>query len=402
MVGPHQSPQRAALRIAQAFAEMDSGRPLPTALEVPLDVLELKAAVNCQAVRVERYQPPLGEELEAAVKALAKAKKPLIFVGSGALNVSREVKELAEMLQAPVVAYRTGLGILDSRHYLSLHQPPAKRYWPEADVVLAIGSNMRVPMQKWFKQHPPKIIRLDVDPLSHLRFNPPAIAITARAEEAMPLLLARLSQENPKRASRRDELLTLKAWWQQEVSVLGPQLSYLQVIREALGEDGIFVDEMTQIGFASRIAMPVYKPRSFITTGYQGTLGYGFPTALGVKLARPDVPVISINGDGGFMFAVAELATAVQHQIPLISLVFNNGQYGNVQQMQRGLYQGRVIATDLVNPDFVKLAESFGLLSLRAESPEALAKALALAQKEQGPSLIEIPIGDVPSVDRFR
>jgi acetolactate synthase-1/2/3 large subunit len=124
---------------------------------------------------------------------------------------------------------------------------------------------------------------------------------------------------------------------------------------------------------------------------------------LGVKVARPDVPVIAIAGDGGFMFAVQELATAVQHQIALVTLIFNNSQYGNVQQMQKHNYGGRVIATDLRNPDFVKMAESDGAQAFRAQSPhelrQAIRQGLALADV---PTIIEIPIGDVPSTDRFR
>ena len=174
------------------------------------------------------------------------------------------------------------------------------------------------------------------------------------------------------------------------------------MIREELGEDGIFVDELTQIGFVSRIVFPVYHPRTFISTGYMGTLGYGFPTALGVKVAKPDVPVISVAGDGGFMFGVQELATAVQQRIGLITLVFNNNQYGNVQQMQKNLYDNRVIATDLHNPDFVKLAKSFGAQGLQATTPQELRQAIQQGLKIDLPTIIEIPVGDVPSVDRFR
>jgi acetolactate synthase-1/2/3 large subunit len=156
------------------------------------------------------------------------------------------------------------------------------------------------------------------------------------------------------------------------------------------------------VGFVSRIVYPVYQPRTYISTGYMGTLGYGFPTALGVKVARPDVPVISVAGDGGFMFAVQELATAVQHRIGLITIVFNNNQYGNVQQMQKNLYDNRVIASDLHNPDFVKLAESFGAQGLRVISPAELRRAIQQGRQTDLPTLIEVPVGDLPSVDRFR
>jgi len=175
------------------------------------------------------------------------------------------------------------------------------------------------------------------------------------------------------------------------------------VIREELGEDGIFVDELTQVGFASRITYPVYNPRTFISTGYQGTLGYGFPTALGVKIARPDVPVISVCGDGGFMFGVQELATAVQHKIPLIVLLFNNNQYGNVQQMQKNNYGGRVIATDLHNPDFIRMTESYGAQALRATTPAEVRAAIQQGKRTTDvPTVIEVPFTEMPSVDQFR
>jgi acetolactate synthase I/II/III large subunit len=190
--------------------------------------------------------------------------------------------------------------------------------------------------------------------------------------------------------------------WRSRTMVLEPQMRYLNAIRSAMGEHGVFVDELTQVGFASRLVLPVYHPRTFISTGYMGTLGYGFPTALGVKVARPNVPVVSVTGDGGFMFGVGELATAVQHAISLAIVLFNNSQYGNVQQMQRSLYGGRIIATDLVNPDFVALARAFGAQAYRVREPHDLHAALHAAFATTGPTLIEVPVGDMPSVDQFR
>lgn len=397
------SPAEVPLLLKEAWRQMVSGRPGPVGLEVPMDVLERRALTDLAAEPGAPFRPPVDEDaVTAAAEMLAGARNPMIFTGSGAQGVSAEVTRLAEMLQAPVVGYRTGMGVVDARNPLSLHQPAAQPYWDKADVVLAIGTNMRVPRQKWAKAHRPKLIRIDVDAASHGLFGAPDLAITAFAEDVLGLLEDRLGRLSPRRDDRRDEMLGLRADWQARVAVLEPQLSYLRVIREELGEDGILVDELTQVGFASRIAYPVYKPRSFISTGYQGTLGYGFQTALGVKVARPDVPVISVTGDGGFMFGVQELASAVQHRIPLITLVFNNNQFGNVQQMQRNNYGGRVIATDLHNPDFIRMAESFGAQALRADNLEALRAAIRAGLKVDVPTLIEVPVGDMPSVDQFR
>ena len=143
---------------------------------------------------------------------------------------------------------------------------------------------------------------------------------------------------------------------------------------------------------------PVYEPRSFITAGFQGTLGFEFPTALGAQYGNPDRRVIAMSGDGGFLYNVGELATAVQHKIKAIAVVFNDQAYGNVRRTQRQSFGGRVIASELHNPDFVKLADSFGLLGLRAQGPEGLRQSLKQALDHDGPVLIEVPVGEMPSV----
>ncbi len=389
--------------MAEAFRQLQSGRPRPVGLEVPMDVLKAKTTVDLDPVPAAIYAPPMNVDLiEAAAKALGKAQNPIIYVGSGALGVSGEVTALAEQLQAPVVGYRTGRGVVDTRHPLGMYFHASHEYWKKADVVLAIGSNMRLPVKAWGTDAEMTIIRIDVDPTSHAIIKQPDIAITARAEDAVPELLNRIGAHNGKRQSRTEEMAALEADWFARSAFLEPQITYLSIIRDELGEDGIFVDDLTQVGYAGRLRYPVYKPRTYMTPGYQGTLGYGFPTALGVKVAKPDARVLSIAGDGGFMFSPQSLMTAVQHQIGLVTVIFNNNQYGNVQQMQRNLYAGRVIATDLLNPDFVKMAESFGAQGLRAETSDALRQAIQKGFATNGPTIIEVPMGDVEPVDRFR
>ena len=396
-------PSDAGRKIVQAFYEMNSGRPRPVALEVPMDILSMKAEVADEVHPLPIFMPPVDVgAIEEAGKLLGEAKRPMIFVGGGAQGVSEEVTQLAEMLQAPVVAYRMGQGVIDGRHYLSLHTPPSHEYYKTTDVVLAVGTYMRTPLQRWGTDSDMKIIRIDVDSDAMHRIQKPDLPIVAQAEDAMPLLLNAVEKYNHQRESIEDEMLELKATWAKQTTYLEPQNTYLKIIREELGEDGIYIDELTQVGFAARINMPAYKPRTFISTGYQGTLGYGFPTGLGAKVAKPDVPVLSIIGDGGFMFTVQSLATAVQHKIGLVTVIFNNNAYGNVQQMQKHNYGGRVIATDLVNPDFVKLAEAFGANGFRAETEEQLRESMRKGFASELPTIIEVPIGETPSVDRFR
>jgi thiamine pyrophosphate-dependent acetolactate synthase large subunit-like protein len=182
-------------------------------------------------------------------------------------------------------------------------------------------------------------------------------------------------------------------WYWAAVAVerLTPQLGYVRAIRAALPRDGFFVDEMCQVGYTAWLGLPVYEPRHFVTSGYQGTLGYGFPTALGVKVAHPDKAVVSVSGDGGFLFACAELATAAQYGIGVAVVVFDNGSFGNVRRDQQRTF-GRVIGSDLENPDFVRLGESFGVPSLRVDSPAALERELRVALGRAGPTLLVVPI----------
>jgi acetolactate synthase-1/2/3 large subunit len=398
-----EAPGDAASLVAEAFRQLRSGRPRPVGLEIPMDILEMRTAVGAPGYPLPpEYPEPDLDLIGQAARKLGAAKRPMIFVGGGAMNGSSEIRELAEMLQAPVVAYRTGRGVLDSRHYLSLVAPEAHPLWKDADVVLAVGTNLRMPLQQWGVDDDLTVIRIEVDPTAHDRIRAPDIAITARAEDALRPLIDAVARINVARASRADEMRTRKTGWNAECAFLAPQRAFLEVIREELGEDGIFVEELTQVGFSARAIYPVYHPRTYIGTGYQGTLGFGFPTALGVKVARPDVPVVSVSGDGGFMFCVQELATAVQHRIPLVSIIFNNSQYGNVQQMQRQLYGNRVIATDLVNPDFVRMAESFGAAAWRARDAAELRSAIRAGLAADVPVVIDVPVGDLPDVDRFR
>src|SRR5690606_17731312 len=182
---------------------------------------------------------------------------------------------------------------------------------------------------------------------------------------------------NRRRPSREEELSAIKAAMFAEFERnVAPQMRILRVIREELPDDGFFVDEVTQVGYVSWYGFPAYAPRRIITSSYQGNLGYGYATALGVQAAHPDSKVISIGGDGGFMYQSQELATAVRYGLNVVNIVFTNDAYGNVRRDQQELFGGRVIASDLCNPDFVRYAESFGVAAFRADGPEELRQAL--------------------------
>ena len=278
--------------------------------------------------------------------------------------------------------------------------PLAHELWGEADVVLGIGTRLFYGFQQWGVDDKLSIIRVDADPEEPDRVRKAAVALIGDAAPILRRLVAAL--DGHKRASRHDEMVERQAKWRKRMEKLAPQISYLDAIRDALGEDGILVEDITQMAFAARITYPVYKPRTFISPGFQDPLGWGYATALGVQDARRDVPVVAICGDGGFMFTATELATAVQHRIPLTAIVFNDDAFGNVRRIQEERYGNRLIACDLTNPDFVRFAESFGAAAERARGPQELRAALdrSLKRRDQ-PTLIEVPVGPFPSPWEF-
>jgi acetolactate synthase-1/2/3 large subunit len=262
---------------------------------------------------------------------------------------------------------------------------------------------MLYPFQHWGVDDRIKIVRVDADPQEPARFRKPDAALIGDARPVLQRLLEALPKHNRKRLPRKEEMEERQAKLRAQLQAkIAPQLAFLDAIRAELPDDGIFVDEVTQIGFAARIAFPVYEPRTFLSPGYQDNLGWGFATALGAQHARPDVPVVSINGDGGFMYTANEMATAVRHRIPLVAVVFADGAFGNVRRIQEERFGNRLIANDLANPDFVKFAESFGAASERARTPDELRGALKRGFKRRdGPTLIEVPVGAFPSPWEF-
>jgi acetolactate synthase-1/2/3 large subunit len=318
----------------------------------------------------------------------------MIFVGSGAIGAGAEILELAELIDAPVVAFRSGRGIVSNAHELGLTMAAAYRLWPRTDLMIGIGTRMELTtMTRWpYRPDGLKSIRIDIDPSEMRRFVPDA-AVVADARAGTGELLAAVRKAGYARTKgRRAAIRDASAEALEQIQHIQPQMAYLNILREVLPSNAIVTDELSQVGFASWYGFPVYEPRTFISSGYQGTLGSGFPTALGAKVAHPDRPVVAITGDGGFMFGVQELATAVQFNIGVVTLVFNNNAYGNVRRDQRERFDGRVVASDLVNPDFVKLAESFGVGATRVTSPDQFRGALETGLADGGPYVIVIEV----------
>jgi len=388
-------PDAAPTLVSRAFQEMLSGRRGPVALEMPWDVFTQRVDVGAsKPFDLFPAPQPDSERIKAAAALVASSKTPMIFVGSGAIHARDEILELAELIDAPVVAFRSGRGIVSNAHELGLTMAAAYRLWPSTDLMIGIGSRMELPtMFRWpFRPDGLKSVRIDIDPSEMRRFTPDAPVIADAQAGTRELLAAVRKAGYTKTSGRRSAIREASAVALREIQKVQPQMAYLNILREVLPHNAIVTDELSQVGFTSWYGFPLYEPRTSITSGYQGTLGSGFPTALGAKVAHPDRPVVAITGDGGFMFGVQELATAVQFNIGVVTLVFNNNAYGNVRRDQRERFDGRVVASDLVNPDFVKLAESFGVAAARVTSPETFRSALEKALTGGGPYLIDIEV----------
>jgi acetolactate synthase-1/2/3 large subunit len=275
--------------------------------------------------------------------------------------------------------------------------PIGHRLWAEADAVLAVGTRLHWPLNWWGTDERLKIVRLDIDPEEPSRFRAPDCAVVADAAAGLRALAARLPARNRARPSREEEFARERGWFAAELAKMEPQMSFVRAIREALPEDGIFVEEVTQVGFLTRLALPVTRPRTFLSPGHQDNLGWGYGAALGAQAAMPERKVLAIAGDGGFMYQAAELATAVHHKLPVVVVVFDDGAFGNVRRIQADQFGNRLIACDLTNPDFVKFAESFGVAAFRARTGAELARALDEALALNAPALVHVPVGEMPS-----
>jgi acetolactate synthase-1/2/3 large subunit len=392
ITAPHEAP----LRVRDALKAMMSGRRRPAALECAIDVWGRRGPVEFPDMPAELEEPPLDPDaVEAAAKLLGAAKNPLIVAGGGAMDAGGPLLAVAEMLQAPVLTYRRGRGAIPTTHPLHVNLPLGHRLWKEVDVVLAVGTRLMIQQANWGMDDDVKVIRLDIDPEEPNRMRRPAVALVGDAGRYLEALLDRLPAHAGKRAPA--DLGAHRGWMAERLAQFEPQMGYLKAIRSALPPHGVFVDDVTQMGFAARLNFEVTRPRTYLSPGYQDNLGWAYGAALGAASALEDTPVVCVAGDGGFMYQAGELATAVKHNLPVVVVVFDNGLFGNVHLIQRNDYGGRHISTELANPDFVKLADAFGMASFRATDPAGLEAVLKQAIALKGPALVHVPCGEWPS-----
>ncbi len=375
--------------VARAFQAMQSGRPGPVALEMPWEQFAVSGEVTPQEPLAAHPNPPVDSvKIAELAKLVAGAKNPMIWVGGGAVHAGAEILALAEKLGAPVVSFRSGRGIVDDRHPLGLTIAAGYKLWPETDLLIAFGTRLEVPTMRWGKAPAGlKMARIDIDSAEMPRLRVDLGIVGDSADNAAALTAAVAQRQD---ASRAVTIARAKADALEAIQRVQPQMTWLNVIRDVMPENGILCDEMTQAGYVSWFGFPIYHPRGLVTSGFSGTLGAGFPTALGVKVAHPDKAVVALTGDGGFLFGGSELATAVQHGINLVTVLFNNSAYGNVLRDQHRIYEGRDSGSALKNPDFQTYAKAFGVPSWRVTDGDGLRKALTEALAANSPALIEV------------
>ncbi len=383
--------------VNEAVTQLRTGRPRPVEIEMPPETMEDEGEVElAEPRRVTRPGAPAAD-LDRAAEMLLAAATPVIYAGGG-VNLSGchdVLAAVAEHLQAGVVTSAEGKGAVSDHSELALgaafwRESPLRAHVHSADVVLAVGSRLALVSF----QPGQRIVQFDVDPEEIGRNHPAAVGLVGDARATLEALLERLRSAGPPRLSRKAEFQALRA----QVAALAtqePQASILKSLRAGTPEDAILVAGMNQIGYYSRPFWPVYAPRTYLSSSYSGNLGYAFPVALGAKVARPDRPVVAVSGDGGFLFNVQELATAVQHKINVVAVVFNDNAYGNVARDLDEAWGG-AYGAQLHNPDFMRLAEAFGVLGLRAAEPTEVGRLVADAVQMDRPVLIEVPVGRMP------
>jgi acetolactate synthase-1/2/3 large subunit len=385
--------------LRDAVRQLRSGKPAPVGVEIAHDVLAASGEVELlrpDPAEDGRLRPDPREIAQAAAM-LDGARLPVIYVGGGVLaseGAPVALQALAERLRAPVVMGENGRGALSDRHKLALNALGGRAVFAHADVVLVVGSRFvdTVVGKPLWPGERTRYVHLNVDPAAWATPRRADATITADAA----LGLAALEAAVARRTAPGPDLDAVRAWARGQSDAIEPQRSWIAALRAAIPEDGVLVNELTQVGYYARFAYPTYAPNTLLGPGYQGTLGYGFPTALGVAAGNPDRAVVSITGDGGFGWSLQELATARRYDLRCATIVFNDGHFGNVRRMQQDQF-GESFGDALCNPDFDLLARAFGVPYARCDAPARLESVLREALQRGGPTLIEARVGEMPS-----
>jgi len=380
--------------VREAVVQLKSGRPRPVEIEMAPETMEDEGLVELLPPAEIARQVAAARDLDRVAELLLASRAPLIYAGGGVhLSGAHDaLAQVAEHLQAGVAQSAEGKGAVSDHNSLSLgaafwRDSALRAHIHEADVVLAVGSRLAVVS---FKPGT-RIVQIDADELEIGRSHQDTVGLVGDARATLEALLERLRAASAPRPSRKAEHEALRAKMAGE-NTMEPNASIIKSLRAGAPENTILVAGMTQIGYYSRPFWPVYEPRTYLSSSYSGNLGYAYPVALGAKVARPDRPVVSVSGDGGFLFNAQELSTAAHHGINVVAVVFNDSSYGNVARDLDESWGGQYGA-ELTNPDFMKLADAYGVVGMRAKEPTDVGRLVREAIEKDRPVLIEVPVG---------
>ena len=397
VIRPHEVPEG----IHEAFKQAQSDRPSPVHFELPPETMVEREDVELlEPAKIER-KVPADSIIEQAAKEISAARKPVIYAGGGIARSDAEA-ELVAFAEAHHIAVLTsagGKGTMSERHALALGGSLGptgllKDYIEDADLVIGIGTRFSMRNQAAADA---RLIHVDVDPamIGHVHQN--SLGVIGDVKASLPKLSAAITAAGGgKWNSPETEVAKIQVnLTNSEEEINQPQEDYLRALQEGAPDDAIMIFGMTQLGYYSRPRWITDNPKSYIDSGYSGNLGFAFPTALGAKVGNPDKPVICVSGDGGFMYNSSEISTAVKYGINLVTVIYNDGHYGNVARDMDDDFGG-TYETDFVNPDFVKLAEAYGAVGIRAEGPYDVKNVLPKALAMNKPVFIDVPVSRVP------
>ena len=377
------------LVVENAFKAMRSGRPGPTMLEFPMDVVTGEGEVRIPP-RVERSElpPPDDADLSTAVETIRNAKMPVIFAGSAVFhsNARNELRLLAEKLNAPVIVTRNGKGVLPEDHPLALqicYGYLGREALERADCLIGIGPRFTsIDTRNWSLELPQPFIQIDEDANEIGLEYPCDVGVVGD----LKLTLQALIEDVAPGQNGWDEILAeLRTKFDAQ-----PSLPIIHELQDVLPRDTIYAIDVHALGYASFAELPIYDPRTFLYPNIGVALGHAYPAAIGAKVAHPDRPVICFSGDGGFLMGAVEMATAMKYGINVVAIVVNDGALSAIKGSQLKGCEGRTIDTDLLNPDFVEFAQSFGAYAKRVENLGDFKDTLRDALAAEKPALIEV------------
>tara|TARA_B100000579_G_scaffold229634_1_gene188031 strand:+ start:11262 stop:12908 length:1647 start_codon:yes stop_codon:yes gene_type:complete len=400
LLRPHEIPEG----VSEAFSHLKNGRPRPVEIEMPPETMVESEDVQLLESSVFQRTQPAESSISEAVKMILEAKNPVIYAGTGVIRseAEDELKAFTELTNIPVVTSAAGKGVISDEHPHSLGsgltgEGQIKNYLENSDLIIILGSRFAI---RYPAAENTKKIHVEIDESEIGKFHDDALPVIGDAKVSINKITEGIkSMGGTNLDSPTDQVKKIREILDSGKEGLHPQHEILNSLREGMPQDTISVWDMTQMGYYSRAAFKTYNTSTYFDSGYSGNLGWAFPAAIGAKVAKPDTPVVSISGDGGFMYNVQELSTAVKYGINVIAIVFNDGYYGNVRR-DLELDWGGDYETSFVNPEFAKMAETYGAKGIYVDDPTKVNQAIEEGIAAKKPTLIEVNMLDTNKVPR--